>query len=476
MCALATAAAQGYDVPEVKISKDKVKVNGRSCYAHVVTEKQTLYSICKAYDVSAEDIYAANANLKLKEEGLKVGQVLLIPVQETVQESVPAEIREAPAADTVSDTSRRAKSVLSRWLFPGKARQRDTTAFEFDVPSRIKVALMLPFSNSRTGDNAADFYAGALLAARDLGKSGIDLDINAVDIRDSATISSFVLSAYDVIIGPIATKDMKQMLAKCPEDKFIISPLDPQAAPLAEEYPSIQAPTPVQIQNEEVVEWALRDMAPADSLVLLTSRGSRKPSAGATALIETLKASGRHYHRISYDIHDGASIQRAFMAHASAHGTTRYIIADDEESFVSDAIRNINLMVFKKYDVALYAPSRVRSFSYIEAENLHNISTHVCTAYFTDYSNNTVTDFVMAYRALFGAEPNSFAFHGYDVLHYFANICRLYGRQWPKQLENYRENGLQTNFSFARDEEGVGFVNHAVRRIVYTPDFQLQLR
>ncbi len=39
------AAAQQYEAPEVKISQDKVRVNGKSYYAHVVTEKQTLYSI-----------------------------------------------------------------------------------------------------------------------------------------------------------------------------------------------------------------------------------------------------------------------------------------------------------------------------------------------------------------------------------------------------------------------------------------------
>ena len=36
------AAAQQYEAPEVKISQDKVRVNGKSYYAHVVTEKQTL--------------------------------------------------------------------------------------------------------------------------------------------------------------------------------------------------------------------------------------------------------------------------------------------------------------------------------------------------------------------------------------------------------------------------------------------------
>ena len=75
------AAAQQYEAPEVKISQDKVRVNGKSFYAHVVTEKQTLYSISKAYNVSLQDIFDSNKNLDLENAGLKVGQVIFIPTQ-----------------------------------------------------------------------------------------------------------------------------------------------------------------------------------------------------------------------------------------------------------------------------------------------------------------------------------------------------------------------------------------------------------
>ena len=61
--------AQEYDNTPVSISKEKVKVSGKVCYSHVVLEKQTLYSISKAYNVSIEDIYKLNPTLQ--EQGLK---------------------------------------------------------------------------------------------------------------------------------------------------------------------------------------------------------------------------------------------------------------------------------------------------------------------------------------------------------------------------------------------------------------------
>jgi hypothetical protein len=268
---------------------------------------------------------------------------------------------------------------------------------------------------------------------------------------------------------------MKVMLEKCPDGKFIVSPLDPQAVALAKDSPSIQAPTPTALQNQDIVRWAVEDMAPGDSLVLITQKGVTL-SDGSRCIVDALKASGVRYHTISYGILEGLSIQKAFEAHCSANGITRYIVAADDESFANDAVRNVNLMLFKKHDVALYAPSRIRSFNMIETEYLHSVNTHISAAYFTDWGNKNVSNFIMAYRALFNAEPNQFAFHGYDTMHFFIDICRTYGRQWPKLLQDYSERGLQTDFRFVRDEGAAGFVNTAVRRVIYTPDFKVVLQ
>ena len=502
------AAAQQYDAPEVKISQDKVRVNGKSYYAHVVTEKQTLYSISKAYNVSLQDIYDSNRNLDLENAGLKVGQVIFIPTQPTAPAGtvVPADTKTEKPATTGS-------SAMDRWLFPGNNRMNQNPqpvnteetvsptepelqqpdslkvqvdslkaaaadsldAFVLDIPERISVALLLPFTSSKLSDNTIDYYSGLLLASRDLGKSGVQIDIEAIDVRDSSYITPASLADKDIIFGPITSKDMKVMLGKCPEGKFVVSPLDPQAFALAKDFPSIQAPTPTALQNQDIVRWAIEDMAPGDSLVLITQKGVTL-SESSKSIVDALKNSGVKYHTISYGILEGLQIQKAFEWHCSANGVTRYIVAADDESFANDAVRNVNLMLFKKHDVALYAPSRIRSFSMIETEYLHSVNTHISAAYFTDWGDKNVSNFIMAYRALYNAEPNQFAFHGYDTMHFFIDICRTYGRQWPKVLQDYSERGLQTDFSFTREEGAAGFVNNAVRRVVYTPDFKVVLQ
>lgn len=81
MTATQICGAQEYSNTPVTVSKEKVKVGGRLCYSHIVLERQTLFSISKAYNVSVDDIYEVNPSLK--ENGLKKNAIILIPVQES---------------------------------------------------------------------------------------------------------------------------------------------------------------------------------------------------------------------------------------------------------------------------------------------------------------------------------------------------------------------------------------------------------
>lgn len=100
-------SAQEYVAPKVTISKEKVRSGGKVFYSHVVQERQTIYSISKAYGVTMEEIYDANPALKLETEGLKKDQILLIPYKGDIRETAEPELQpqEEATEETVGDTS-----------------------------------------------------------------------------------------------------------------------------------------------------------------------------------------------------------------------------------------------------------------------------------------------------------------------------------------------------------------------------------
>ena len=318
-----------------------------------------------------------------------------------------------------------------------------------------------------------DFYSGALLAARDLGNKGIKLEINSYDITGDR-LAYFMIDGADIILGPISEEDVARTTWMAPAGSYVISPLEPRTAGMADSMRVVQAPTPARFQAEDAVRWAISDMAPGDSLVLIREKG-KVPGETGQAIIKALNESGRRYSTIAYDLLDGLQIQPMFVDKSSLRGVTRYLIASDDESFVNDAVRNINLMSYKKQEVALYGPSRLRSYATIETENLHNVCSHISATYQIDYMSPSVQAFILAYRALYGAEPNQFAFHGYDCLTYFVTLCSHYGRDWFHRLAAENGHGLQTDFSFGLAPRA-GQVNQAVRRVIYTPEFETVLQ
>lgn len=116
---------QDYKSAPIEISKEKIRVDGKICYSHIVQERQTLFSISKAYGVSVEDIYAFNPTIK--ETGLKKNSILIIPSKDAVKTvsdttSTVAKATETPleasqeAEQPAEDSHKKAKRIhIAKW-------------------------------------------------------------------------------------------------------------------------------------------------------------------------------------------------------------------------------------------------------------------------------------------------------------------------------------------------------------------------
>ncbi|MEA1874135.1 MAG: LysM peptidoglycan-binding domain-containing protein [Bacteroidota bacterium] len=87
LCAFVSFAQQ--ESPTIKISEEKVILDGQKFYLHKVQPGQTLYSISKTYYVETRTIIIHNPELS---EGLKAGSTLRIPVVEIKPEYAAPDI------------------------------------------------------------------------------------------------------------------------------------------------------------------------------------------------------------------------------------------------------------------------------------------------------------------------------------------------------------------------------------------------
>lgn len=76
--ASAIVAQEEETTTKVKVSTDKVRIDGKNYYIHIVRQGETLFSISKAYSVSQIEIAMENPDIYL---GLQVDQALKIPIK-----------------------------------------------------------------------------------------------------------------------------------------------------------------------------------------------------------------------------------------------------------------------------------------------------------------------------------------------------------------------------------------------------------
>ena len=522
--------AQEYAPVPVTISKEKVKVDGKVYYSHIVLERQTLYSISKAYNVTIDQIYEANPAVKA--EGLKKNAIILIP--EAVQDSrnIPERQPKQRQKKTGSDEYiihtvkwyENLEAISEKYGVPveaimevngltgNKLRKRqklmipvggtwsvqaaaDTTAVQAaaeDSPVRkqeetaiaaesgkVNAVLVMPFDahGMKPRKGSIDFYSGTLMAVKELGDRGADIDLNVYDASGGVIpVTEERLGLSDIVIGPVSAGDLAKTLEKCPDHTFIVSPLDHRAEYLASEHANfIQVPTPSLLLYEDLAEWIREDRQSEDEkVIVIYEKGARNiETMGVMSTI--LEKDGIPFSTFSYSILEGRDVQEPLMQMMNQNAANRVLVMSESEAFVNDVVRNLNLLIHSEYDVVLYGPSKIRSFETIEVDNLHNTRLHTSIAYYVDYDDPAVMDFVRKYRALYNTEPTPYAFQGYDIASYFLGMVSEYGKDWTARLETNEKEMLQADFRFIKEEGKKGCVNSGIRRIVYGPDYSITL-
>ena len=520
------ALAQNYDPAPVTVSTDKVTLNGKEYLYHSVQERQTLYSIAKAYGVTVDEIYDANPTLK--RTGLLKGTVILIPLKEAEESAVnepttgnasqqpqPGTYREHLVKwyETIEDIAdmygitveeiMEFNHLESRKLYrrqvlliplekgqtapvsgtdvtlpvevndttetPGPVVEEEDTTYT--GKTNVNLALLLPFNaEGRASTMNMDFYAGVLLALRNLQKEGINTHLNAYDTK-AGYPSASQLVKNDFILGPVDPEELAKVAGRVP-DVMVISPLDQKAISLCDSFPNfIQAPTYVDNQYQELAQWLSEERKDGECVILVGEKGG---SDICTAMSEVLKAKGIPFETLLYSTSDGSKIPTRLASMMHKGRINHAIVASENETFVADALRNLNIMDARGYKVVSYGTSKLRLMDSVDNNYYHQTSMHLTTAYYVDYTNPEVNAFVLAFRALYNTEPSQFAFQGYDTAYFFIKMCSKYGDKWLKFFDREMVQMLHLDFQFSRNENG-SYSNGAIRRVIYQPDMRVVL-
>ena len=176
------------DILQIPIDEKNIpKTSGNELY-HLVQPKETIYGICKQYNISKEDLFRRNP--RLQTEGLKYGDTIFI----------------ASAEKTLGNTT------------DGNTRT-------------YKIAYLLPFSIGENERNVnierfIDFYRGSLIAMEDIKTSGVSLEVYTFDTQLGTSKTQDIVKSklpkdIDLIIGPAYPEQISQVASFAKKNNIV---------------------------------------------------------------------------------------------------------------------------------------------------------------------------------------------------------------------------------------------------------------
>ena len=207
-------------VPRFITSKEPVRDNNHFYY-HDVQPKETLYSLSKLYNVSIEEIKAANPDTLA--EGLKFGQTIKIPKKsgEKLNDNITIDTLKTNLPIAIIDS---VKTVS----FTNKPSLKINLLDSMRLNKPYRLAILLPFklkSLEKDGDNICkditqnkilNYYSGIKFAIDSLKKLGLNIQYDVFDTQGSPYVTGKILevtdlSDYNFVIGPVKKDNIEKV-------------------------------------------------------------------------------------------------------------------------------------------------------------------------------------------------------------------------------------------------------------------------
>lgn len=423
---------------------------------------------------------------------------------ETARESVVETTAEAVTASAAAGTIMAAeKEMITSGTVENTEAEPVRTAGEIQavksIPATVSadtykkwnstntVSIIIPFGKSaRYGAaelNQSDFYSGILLALHDLRKdsrySKYHLNVIDMDSWNSAEemLSESQISESSLIVGPITPNDVTPVAEYAKENRIpIVSPLDIRTAELADENPYLFIfPSANEYVQRRLLERFFYDITD-ETLIIISEKGKNlsATASNAVAMADSLGLTVRDY---SYAILQNQNVTADLKAMIPEENATqaRVLVASEDEAFVADALRNLNVMVTtEKRNLAVFGMPKWRNFGSVQLEYLHNLNTHISLNYHLNYNDYETLSMTERFEEIFHTSPTPFAYQGYDIARFFIQMLEEYGSVFPVEIMNNRYSAIQSDIEFHQKHPGGGFANTAVRDIVYRPDWLIE--
>lgn len=409
---------------------------------HIVKQEETIFGICKQYQITQEDLIKANPDVA---NGLMAGKILRIPLNAT-------EVAEINTADSISTSLEK--------------------VFNSEPKTSIECALALPWNFAKVTETSKidanterfiEFYNGMLLAVDTLRKTGLNINLRVYDSgktdAEAQTLVSYnELKSMDFIIGPAYQSQIKTMadFALANNVKLVI-PFTSKSEEVKNNASVFQINAP---QNESAADVALQIAQNfKDYNVVIVSFSDPKyndKAVWADTLKFTLDAMGVKNKDVVF------SNYTELKKTVDKKKKNLIFPVTTNQVALNQILPIINMLKAKDTEIAVFGFNEWQNYNSISKELFH-YDTYFTSPFFIDFKSEETIKFLKKYRSYYNAEPTNshpmYAILGYDMMMYFCESMQKYGHDFEWALDKIAPSTLQSDFKFNRVGETGGFIN-----------------
>lgn len=460
---------------------------------YLVKAKETKYSISKKFGISIG--YLEELNPKIAENGLQIGDVIIVPVE--AMESVNDEflIYEVQKLETMYSITRKfgiteeemlaLNPEVSEGIKEGmlikvpNMLSGERPLFIDNIPedTKLKIAMMLPFKSRRDSLDFAtdrllnittDFYFGALLALDSLKKEGLSVQMKVFDTENNKQVSKRIsdqveLQEFDAVIGPLFLANVKSVSDNLKYGKpLIISPISTKDHSYIENKKLVQERASLANQTEEMMDFIKANYENQDLIVIKNE--SQRSQEQYDRIIADLQALNPEKEVKTLEPKDGyinPDEFRVFRDTLERNIVNWFFITDNDPAYLGDVFNNLG--VFPEADsLVVFGFEKDRNFDKIDNNFLARVHFHYPSNTFIDYNSPAYRNFEAMYRRKYYGRPSSFAVEGFDVT--YDLLQRLANS--PEIIDQGVSERIGTKYDFIENTSG-GIINKGIYIIKY---------
>jgi len=476
---------------------------------HKVRRKETLYRISKKYDISVDDIKKHNPDIIHGQ--IKTGQILKIPkekktsdlhyeedIKETIDTVSYVQKPDSVMLDTLSiymdiEETPRKKTIDIAMLIPFNFPDTTDSLTELtDIdPERaanpqIDASALKPFSL-----NYLEFLEGSLIALDSMKKRGISVNLRVFDTYKShekvkEIITSGELNDMDLIIGPfyIFNAEIISDYAKKERIPLILPFLTSDS--LLKNNPYLFQLNPSGLTELNAMTGYISQLENYNVILFYAKNDNETTRANYIKTILqylpqfSLQDSISAIKELIYDPLEKTDLSVRLAEILSPEKKNMVIIPSANEAFVYIAVTQLFFQL-KSYNIEIFGMPQWSVFQNLDLLYLHKLNLRYLTPYYFTYDDEQLQSYLKNWRREFLAEPVSltrkgcsYAFLGYDIIWYFGNAYKKYGKRFLLHSEKYTPDLLMNPFIFQKQSLTSGFENTSLWMVNYTPDLNIK--